>query len=87
MPIIKSAIKHMRADERKRVHNQKVHSELKTLFKKVSHLATTNLEKAKEESRIFISKLDKAAQKGIIPKERANRKKSRLSAILAKGKS
>ncbi len=84
MPITKSAIDHVRSDKRKQTHNQNVRSELKTLFKKIATLATHDLAKAKEEARILISKFDKAAQKGIVHKQKASRKKSRLAALLAK---
>lgn len=84
MPITKSAIDRIRSDKRKQARNQKVRSELKTLFKKISTLATQNLTKAKEEARLLISKFDKAAQRGAIHKQKANRKKSRLTALLAK---
>mgnify|MGYP001618856543 CR=1 FL=1 len=87
MPIIKSAIKHTRSDERKHVRNQKVRSELKTLFRKITLLAAQDLAKAREEIRDLTSKLDKAAQKGIIHKRKADRKKSRLAGLLAKAES
>ena len=87
MPITKSAIKRMRSNERKFVRNQMIRSELKTLFKKVAALADRDLEKAKLEAKQLESKFDKAAHCGVIPKERANRKKSRLAALLSKSKS
>lgn len=86
MPIAKSAIKRMRSDERKRTRNQSVRSELKTLYRKLTALVSQDFEKAKEEARQLASKLDKAARRGIIPKERASRKKSRLTALLAHAK-
>ena len=61
-----------------------VRSELKTLYKKISVLASQDLAKAKEEAKALVSKFDQAARKGIIPKEKANRKKSRLALLLSK---
>ncbi len=84
MPITKSAIKRVRSDGRKHLRNQTVRSELKTLFKKVTALVTQDTAQAKEEAKLFVSKLDKAARKNIISKEKANRKKSRLAALLKK---
>ena len=86
MPITKSAIKHTRSDERKRVQNQMVRSELKTIYKKIASLVSQDAAKAKEQIRQLISKLDKAAKKGVISKQKANRKKSRLALLLAKSK-
>ncbi len=84
MPITKSAIDRARSDKRKQTRNQKVRSELKTLYKKIALLAAQDSTKAKEEARSLISKLDRAAQKGTIHKQKANRKKSRLARLLAK---
>ncbi|MBI4388495.1 MAG: 30S ribosomal protein S20 [Candidatus Omnitrophica bacterium] len=84
MPITKSAIDHVRSDKRKQARNQKVRSELRTLFKKIALLATQDSAKAKEEAQSLISKFDRAAQKGAIHKQKANRKKSRLARLLAK---
>lgn len=73
MPLIKSAIKKMRQDKARSIVNR----EKIDALKKVLKLATTkptseNLSKA-------FSSLDRAAKKGLIPKARANRKKSRLA--------
>ena len=84
MPITKSAIKRVRSSERKYERNQIVRSELKTLFKKVVALASQDINKAKEEARLLTARFDKAAQKGIVPKEKANRKKSRLAKLIQK---
>ena len=86
MPITKSAIKRMRSDRRKYLRNQVVRSELKTILRKVTLLAEQNFEKAKEEARALTSRLDKAARKGIIPRTKASRRKSRLARLLAKHK-
>ncbi|PIQ85140.1 MAG: 30S ribosomal protein S20 [Candidatus Omnitrophica bacterium CG11_big_fil_rev_8_21_14_0_20_45_26] len=87
MPITRSAIKSMRSDARKHKLNQMITSEIKTLLKKVTVLASQDLEKAKAAAQSVTSKLDKAARKGIIPKGRADRKKADLGRLLSKAKS
>lgn len=81
----KSAQKHMRADERKRVRNLKVRSRVKTFIKKAEQLIGTNDQATTVESiRQACSELDKAASKGVIHKNNAARRKSRLMAKLNK---
>ncbi len=76
----RSSIKKIRIDYRRRGQNLRVISELKTVTRKVNHLI---LEKkfadALKESRHLFSKLDKAVKKGIVHKNAASRRKSRLS--------
>lgn len=77
MPLIKSAIKKMRVDKRRQAHNQAILSKLKTLLAKAQ---------ANREGRLIkqaVSSLDKAAQKGLIHKNKASRKKSRLMRLFA----
>lgn len=73
MPIIKSAIKKMRQDKARTITNRGKIS----ILKKVLKQATTK--PSSENISIAFSSLDKAAKKGLIPKARANRKKSQLS--------
>ncbi|MDO8260258.1 MAG: 30S ribosomal protein S20 [Candidatus Magasanikbacteria bacterium] len=73
MPLIKSAIKKMRQDKARTLRNRAKIDALKKAIKLATlKPSTENLSKA-------FSNLDKAAKKGLIPKSRANRKKSRLS--------
>ncbi len=76
----RSSIKKIRIDKRRRAVNVRVISELKTAARKVNHLI---LEKkaveAAQESRQLFSKLDKAVKKGILHKNLASRRKSRIS--------
>ena len=83
MPNIKSAAKRMRSDETKRLRNQATVSELKSLSKKLTTLAADPA-KAKELSARLVSRYDKAVNRGIIPRGRADRKKSRISAFVKK---
>ncbi len=73
MPLTKSAIKKMRQDKAR----EKVNRVKKTMLKKALKLASTEAN-SKNLSSAF-SALDKAAKIGLIPKGRADRKKSRLS--------
>ena len=73
MTLIKSAIKKMRQDKVRTLRNRTKISALKKAIK----LATTN--PSNENLSKAFSSLDRAAKKGLIPKARADRKKSRLS--------
>ena len=85
MANVKSAIKSIRQDARKTLRNRPVRSSLKTYVKSaVSTIALGDEETSQEVVRVAISKLDKAAQKGIIHKNQAARRKSRLVKSLAK---
>lgn len=82
MPNIKSAMKRLRSDKKKRERNQDLVSELKTMKKNLLKLASEPA-KAKEYAAKLTSRFDQAAVKGIIPKGRANRNKSRIQSFLA----
>ena len=79
MANIKSAIKRLKQNEKRRLHNQAKKSEMRTYMKKVEQAVLNNdLEAAKETLKIAVRKIDKAASKGIIHKNTANRYKSKL---------
>ena len=79
MPVIKSAQKRMRANERKRLRNKSVRSLTKTNITKAERLIFSGeLESAQKIAVAAISSLDKAAEKGIIHPNNAARRKSRL---------
>lgn len=85
MPIKKSAIKRMRRDKKRHRWASDISSELKTRTKKVdSLLASKKMDQAREAAKQLISKLDKAAAKGIIHKNTASRRKSRLMRKISK---
>ena len=75
-----SAKKHMRADERKRVRNLMVRSKVKTLLKKAERSITGKEADVLEQVRLACAELDKAASKGVLHKNNAARRKSRLMA-------
>ena len=84
MANVHSAIKEIRKNNRKRVQNQAVLSELKSTWMKLTRLPKTDIEKAKTMARELTSKWDKAVSSKIVPKGRADRKKSRIAHLLGK---
>lgn len=80
MANIKSAIKSIRQDIKRTARNKPTRSALKTYIKSaVSQIQVVKDETMSAEAvRIAVSKLDKAAQKGIIHTNQAARRKSRL---------
>ena len=85
MPIKKSAFKELRKAKKRHLRNIKTISELKTLDKKfISLVDEKKIEQAKKVLNRLISKLDKAAVKKIIKKNKVSRKKSRLMRKLKK---
>lgn len=82
MPNIKSAMKRIRSDAKKRANNQAAISELKSLAKKMRSLASEPA-KAEELAKQLVSRFDKAVSRGIVPKGRASRNKSRIALFLA----
>ena len=79
MANIKSQIKRNRQNEGRRVRNKAVRSELKTRIKRAEHALAGGDEAAGTETlRLAIRKLDKAASKGVIHKNKAANHKSAL---------
>ena len=76
MANIKSQIKRNRQNEKRRMRNRAVRSELHTREK--AALAAAGTDNEAEALRLTIKRIDKAATKGIIHKNTAARKKSRL---------
>ena len=79
MANIKSAIKRNRQNEKRRLHNRVFRGSARTQIRK-ARLAIENGEKtsAAEEVQQAVIQLDRAAAKGIIHKNNAARRKSRL---------
>ncbi len=75
-------MKRMRSDAKKRARNQAAISELKTLSKKLA--SATEASKAKEIAQSLVSRYDRAVSRGIIPRGRASRRKSRIAQFVAK---
>jgi len=83
MAITKSAKKAHRQSERKRKQNLIVKSNIKKLEKKIGlFLFQKKITEAKKLLPKMYKALDKAAKKGTIKKNKASRKKSRISKLL-----
>jgi len=82
-----SALKAMRRDARKAVYRGAVRTSTRTFIKKARVLvASPKMEGAEVAILDAIRALDKAAQKGVIHKNAAARRKSRLMLALNKAK-
>lgn len=80
MPNIKSAIKRVKTNDKRRALNASQKSALRSAVKTVdTALASNEVEAAKAALIVATKKLDKAVTKGIIHKNAAARKKSRLT--------
>jgi len=77
MANIKSAIKRNRQNEKRAIANKTVRSQMRTYTKKA--LAAAGTDESDESLRLAIKHIDKAATKGIIHKNAAARRKSRLT--------
>ena len=77
MANIKSQIKRNRQTEKRNLRNRKVRSELHTRTKNAL-AALEEGENAEEAVQAAIKRIDKAAQKGVLKKNTAARRKSRL---------
>lgn len=85
MPNTKSAAKAMRQSARRRAINLKVKDKYKSATKQVKKLITAKSAKeAVDALKLAMSTLDKAVKKGVIHKNTASRKKSRLAKAIAK---
>lgn len=79
MANIKSALKRIRSGERKRLRNKPIRTALKTYVKTAnSAIATSDTDMSADAVVRAISALDKAANKGIIHRNQAARRKARL---------
>ncbi len=83
MPIIKSAKKALRGSEKKKVFNLR---RLRTMKENTQQVQTLVQEKKAKEAREQLSQahksIDKAAKRGVIKKNNADRKKSKLSKLV-----
>jgi small subunit ribosomal protein S20 len=84
---IKSAIKRNKQNEKKRVRNRVYRGEARTYVARArTAIQGKDSEAAKAATLEAISALDKAAQKGVLHKNNAARRKSRLMKLLAQQK-
>jgi small subunit ribosomal protein S20 len=81
---IKSQIKRNRTNEKRRLRNKAVKSELKTYVRRTREaIAEGDKEKAATALRVAARKLDKAVSKGVIHKNQAANRKSALATQVA----
>ncbi|MFA6520081.1 MAG: 30S ribosomal protein S20 [Candidatus Paceibacterota bacterium] len=82
MPITKSAKKAIRVSSRKKAFNDQRKKVMKEIMKKIEKLAKTDKAEALKMLSGAFQAIDKSAQKGVIKKNNAARKKARLSRIV-----
>jgi small subunit ribosomal protein S20 len=81
---IKSAIKRNRQNEKRRVHNRVYRGAARTFVRKAQQaIETQDVDAAREATLAAVRALDKAAEKGILHRNNAARRKSRLMKSLA----
>lgn len=79
MPIKKSAFKTLRQSKKRALKNAKIKSDLRALLRRSRQaIQAKKIEEAQDLVKKTLKALDKAAQKGVIKKNTAARKKSRL---------
>jgi small subunit ribosomal protein S20 len=78
MANIKSQIKRNRQNEKRRVRNKAVRSEIKTRTKVAVSAAEAGADTSVDALRTAVKRIDKAAAKGIIHKNQAANRKSKL---------
>jgi small subunit ribosomal protein S20 len=78
MANIKSQIKRNRQNERRRQRNKVARSELKTRVKRAAEGIDAGAEDAVDRVRSAQKRLAKAAEKGVVHKNQASRRMSRL---------
>jgi small subunit ribosomal protein S20 len=76
---ITSQIKRNRTNEAARLRNKAAKSEVKTRIKTAVAAASAGIETSDEDLRVAVKRLDKAAARGIIHKNQAAKRKSRLA--------
>jgi small subunit ribosomal protein S20 len=85
MPNLKTSVKDLRQNKRRAEFNRRIRNRLKKAVKNFEDLLKeNNVDKAKDALEQAYKILDKAAQKNVIKKNTASRKKSRLANKLNK---
>ena len=82
MPITKSAKKAIRVSLLKKAQNDLRKKAMKEIIKKIEKMAKTDKAGAQKLLSGAFQAIDKAAKKGIIKKNNAGRKKSRLAKLV-----
>ncbi|OEH93683.1 30S ribosomal protein S20 [Bacillus solimangrovi] len=82
MPNIKSAIKRVKTNNDRRARNIAIKSDMRSSIKQFEKLAESkDVENAQAALQTAVTKLDKAARKGLVHRNKADRQKSRLTKI------
>jgi small subunit ribosomal protein S20 len=82
MPITKSAKKAMRGSLRKKAVNDRRKRTMKEIIKKIEKIVKTDKKEATKLLPVAYKAIDKAVKTGVIKKNNAARKKSRLSRLV-----
>ena len=84
MANLKSQIKRNRQNEKRRLRNRVYSGSMRMALKNARvALESDNVEEAREATMFAVKRLDKAAQKGVVHKKNAARRKGRLMKKLA----
>jgi small subunit ribosomal protein S20 len=78
MPNNAAAEKRMRQEQKRRLHNRSIKSLVRTQITKARNAIAVGDENSEEAVRQAVSELDRAAKKGVIHRNNAARRKSRL---------
>ena len=78
MPNIKSAKKRVKVIAAKTLRNKSLNSSLKTSIKKANAAIDNKVNEKSEAVKVAVKKIDQAVSKGILHKNTAARKKSKL---------
>ena len=84
MPQLKNAVKALRQSKKRYIRNEGVRANIQFLLKQSKNLSANKDAKTQESLKRAIKAIDKAAQKGILKKNTAARKKSRLIKFINK---
>ncbi|MCX7971142.1 MAG: 30S ribosomal protein S20 [Negativicutes bacterium] len=84
MPNKLSSVKSVRLDEKRRVRNHAIKSGVRTAIRKAREAVAEQSDSTGKQLAIAASKIDKAAAKGVLHRNAAARKKSRLAKLFNK---
>ena len=84
MPNIQSAKKRVKVSEKKNLRNRMIKSGVRTSVKKFDAVVAEAPQNAQAQLSATVAAIDKAANKGVMHKNAANRKKARLAKQLNK---
>jgi small subunit ribosomal protein S20 len=79
VPNIKSAMKRVKVSKKQNLRNRAIKSSVKTALKKYDAALENNVDEAKAALPTVTAAIDKAAAKGVIHKNTANRRKAAVA--------